>query len=539
MSLIEKARAWSASDPDPKTKAELEQLITSENFPELEARFGQLLQFGTAGLRGELGAGPSRMNRVVVAYAALAIANFLKDNRDQYLDADGELSVVIGFDGRENSDIFALDSAKILAAAGCRAFLFDQKVPTPVAAFTGRRLSASATIVVTASHNPPRDNGYKVYLGGKFGGSQLISPQDKEIANRIADNYKNLKFQEIPVSDEFEKLTSDDVSHYIQRAKALVPASNVARANLNITHTALHGVGWPVVEKLFGDLKFKISPVQKQMVPDSKFPTVSFPNPEEAGAMDLAYATASDNHSDLILANDPDADRLAVAIPLQGSWRMFTGDEVGLLLADYCASLGKSGAIANSIVSADLSALASHYDVKYEQTLTGFKWISKVPDLFYGYEEALGYCVDPTYTPDKDGITAALLIAELAANLKSSGHTLADKLDELSAKFGEISTGQVSIRVSDLSIIGKVMNYVRAVKNEVFEGDLEKVDLAESKTLNTDAVILQNKKVRMIFRPSGTEPKLKCYLQYQGDREGLERLKVFANSLLNNAQSTA
>lgn len=537
MELIAKAQAWLEQDPDPKTRAELSALIAAKDRAAISDRFNSSLQFGTAGLRGELGAGPNRMNRVVVARAALAIARFLKANRTDYLDDSGELSVVIGFDGRENSDVFAADSAHIIAASGIRARLFDTAVPTPVAAFTGARLNASATIVVTASHNPPRDNGYKVYLGGKFFGSQLIPPQDAEIAAEIAAIAESMSFQQISQFGDVDHIGEREVEFYLNRAKQLVPKTNPTRKMISITHTALHGVGWPVVKPLFSDLGFQVAPVREQMEPDSTFPTVSFPNPEEKGAMDLAFATAKDNGSDLILANDPDADRLAVAIPSGDGFRMLTGDQVGLILAHEVAGASESGALGNSIVSAELTAVAERFGLKYEQTLTGFKWISKVPDLVFGYEEALGYCVDPKHTPDKDGITAALLIAELAANLKASGSSLGQHLDQLEQSYGKISTGQVSIRVSNLEVIGKVMAQVRANPPKSFAGEeLEFTDLQKSEKLQTDAVILQSPTAKLIFRPSGTEPKLKCYLQLRGSEAELARLREFAEELIANYQ---
>ncbi len=536
MTLLDSARAWAAQDPDAKTKAELEKLIQDGNLDELENRFSQLLQFGTAGLRGELGAGPNRMNRVVVSYAALAIARFLNANKVEYQNEAGELSVVIGYDGRENSDIFAKDTAEILAANGCRALLFNRPVPTPVAAFTGHRLKSAATIVVTASHNPPRDNGYKVYLGGKNGGSQLISPQDKQIAQLITEASKQETFNSIPHSIDYEELTDKDVDAYVQRSLALVKKENGNRADLKITHTALHGVGWDVVRKIFDSAGFAVTAVVEQMSPDSAFPTVAFPNPEEAGAMDLAYATATDEGSDLILANDPDADRLAVAVPNSNGWQMLTGDQVGLILANYVASKTTSGTLANSLVSANLENLARSYNLPYEQTLTGFKWISKVPNLVFGYEEALGYCVDPSHTPDKDGITAALVIAEIVAELKAEGSSLLELLSQLNQRFGEISTGQISIRVQDLQVISQIMRHVRSNPPLEFEGQLTSTDLAKDEKLRTDAVILHNKKVRMIFRPSGTEPKLKCYLQVNGSAADLDKLKQFAANYLADAQ---
>ena len=535
MDLLEIARAWRNQDPDAATRAELDALILAEDTEGLASRFGTKLEFGTAGLRGELGAGPNRMNRVVVARAALAIARFLQANRDDYLDGDGGLSVVIGYDGRVNSDVFAQDSAQIISAAGITAKLFDRRVPTPVAAFTGATTKASATIVVTASHNPPRDNGYKVYLGGKLFGSQLIPPQDAEIAGLIDAISEELSFDEIPKSSDVVLLGSAEVDAYIERAKQLVPKDNPLRSRIAITHTALHGVGWPVVSKLFNETGFRLTPVVLQQEADGGFPTVSFPNPEEPGAMDLSFETALESNSDLILANDPDADRLAVAIRSSDGYRMLTGDQVGLLLAHEIASSADGGALANSIVSAELTAVADRFGLAYRQTLTGFKWISKVPNLIFGYEEALGYCVDPSHTPDKDGITAALLIAELAANLAGSGSSIGEHLEQLEQSYGKISSGQVSVRVSDLSIIGKIMAAVRSNPPAEFDGEpLSYTDLSQSTDLKTDAVILQSDHAKLIFRPSGTEPKLKCYLQFRGDEDGLGRLRKFAQQLISS-----
>lgn len=531
------AKLWLEQDPDPTTRAELEGLLAEGNEEELADRFSQSLQFGTAGLRGELGAGPNRMNRIVVARAARAIGMFLLANRGEFSHADGELKVVIGYDGRHNSNVFAQDSARVLAGLGLSPMLFDQMVPTPVAAFTGRRLGAAATIMVTASHNPPRDNGYKVYLGGKFGGSQLIPPQDAEIAELIAETATSKAFGEIETSDSFDLLGNAEIAEYVKRAEALAVSSRLSESGITITHTALHGVGWSVIDKIFQGLGFQLLPTKEQQDPDGDFPTVSFPNPEEKGAMDLAMQTARANGSDLILANDPDADRLAVAVRDGDDFRMLTGDEVGLLLADRCASRVGKGALANSLVSADISEVAKRYGLKYEQTLTGFKWISKVPNLIYGYEEALGYCVDPEHTPDKDGITAAVLVAELAAELKLAGRSLLDHLEHLEAEYGKLATGQVSIRVSDLSVIARIMSGVRNNPPVAF-GDEPLVfeDLLLSKTHRTDAVVLTGARTRMIFRPSGTEPKLKCYLQYRGNKEELRSLEAFANELIADFQ---
>ena len=541
MSIFQDAQQWLAQDPDPKTRGELESLLESGDLAQIESRFASTLQFGTAGLRGELGAGPNRMNRVVVARAALAIAKFLNANSKTYQTPDEELVVVIGYDGRENSEIFAKDSAGIISAQGIRVLLFDSMVPTPVAAFTGKQLNASATIVVTASHNPPRDNGYKVYLGGPNGCSQLVPPQDAEIAKEISRVSRDFTFDEIPQHGNYVLVGEKDIEAYISRAGQLVEPEDSRRANLKITHTALHGVGWGVVNKLFSRLGFDLNPVGQQMHPDPNFPTVSFPNPEEPGAMDLAFEEATSSGSELILANDPDADRLAVAIPQGNGWQMLSGDQVGLILAELCASKASAGNLANSIVSADIASLAAAHSLGYQQTLTGFKWISKVPNLIYGYEEALGYCVDPEFTPDKDGITAALLIAQLAVEIKEQGSDLAAFLSKLHEKYGHIATAQISIRVTDLSIISKTMANLRLTPPKQFlDSQLQTNDLLSAEN-PTDALVVSGGGAKLIFRPSGTEPKLKCYLQFQADSaasaaSGLERLRIFASALLDDAQ---
>ena len=530
MDHLSAAKTWLEQDPDPVTKLELKELIESKNQEELAARFGSRLEFGTAGLRGELGAGPNRMNQIVVAQTALGIARFLKKNESSYLDAAGQLSVVIGYDGRVNSDVFAKLSAEVFAYEGIRAKLFSQMVPTPVAAFAGRQLSASATVVVTASHNPPRDNGYKVYLGGENGHSQLVPPQDAQIANEIEQIASNTKFSEIARSDDFEYLEDSEIDAYQARALELIGNSEnlrAQRAAIKIVYTAMHGVGHRYLAEIFNSAGFQIHSVEEQQEPDGSFPTVAFPNPEEPGAMDLSFGLAEAIAADLVIANDPDADRLAVGYG--NPPRMLTGDQVGVLLADLMAQKG-ARVIANSIVSEDLSQLAEHHGIGYEQTLTGFKWISKVANLDYGYEEALGYCVDPHYTPDKDGITAALLIAELASELRAKGKTLGDELARLESLYGESATGQVSIRVSDISQIAKVM---AALRNQppakILDSDVAVEDYLE-KTGNkkTDALLFTGSSIKVIFRPSGTEPKLKCYLQFKGE-DAQNRLSELAN----------
>jgi len=538
MDFKQLALDWLNQDPDPETRAELQEILDENNLEELRSRFSSRLEFGTAGLRGELGAGPNRMNRVVVAQAALAIARFLIANRSEFLDPNGELSVVIGYDGRINSDVFAMDSARIFAAQGIKAQLFDSKVPTPVACFTGARLGSSATIVVTASHNPPRDNGYKVYLGGALFGSQLVPPQDGEIAAHITEIAQEIRFEEIPQSNQIEMLGSSEIELYIQRAIGLARSP---KTPLSITYTAMHGVGYRVIKPIFDTMGIEWVSVTRQQEPDGSFPTVSFPNPEEPGAMDLAVESALENLSDLIIANDPDADRLAVGVRSGDGYRMLTGDEVGLVLAEELVSSKRATVIANSIVSASLANLAKHHGVKYEQTLTGFKWISKVKNLGYGYEEALGYCVDPSHTPDKDGITAAVVIVDIARRLKAEGLNLVDHIDQLNQRYGYLKTSQVSIRVTDLSVIAKIMGGVRAKPiSEVLDQKVDFEDLSLGLRLQkTDGVIISNSNLRVIIRPSGTEPKLKCYLQFSAESDalataGLAELKSFAAGYLDS-----
>jgi phosphomannomutase len=531
------AQHWLANDPDPETRAELEGILAAADAEALESRFGATLQFGTAGLRAELGSGPNRMNRVVVAKTARGIADFLIGNRAAYLDPSGGLSVVIGYDGRIKSDVFARDSAQIFAAAGIRAMLFDRMVPTPVTAFTGRALGASASVMVTASHNPPRDNGYKVYLGGPGGGSQLLSPQDAQIAALI--EAIDLDFSDIPKSDDLELIGESEIAAYRDRALTLMASKNRASV-LKISYTAMHGVGWPVLGPIFEAAGFNVLAVPEQREADGQFPTVAFPNPEEPGAMDLSFAHAQVERSDLILANDPDADRLAVAVADgTGNYQMLTGDDVGLILGDLVAQRVNTGALANSIVSANLlGRVAEHYGLDYRQTLTGFKHISKVPGLVFGYEEALGYCVDPEYTPDKDGITAALMIAELADQLKSQGSDLGAHLEMLHRRYGYLATGQVSIRVSELSKIADLMANLRAAPPATLAGESARFEDLRLATPATDAVIFTLESgARMIIRPSGTEPKLKCYLHAPGTDQGsadelITRIRNAAEQLL-------
>ena len=527
--LLAKAKAWHAQDPDPETRAELAALIAAENEPELQSRFGARLAFGTAGLRGELGAGPNRMNRVLVAQAALGLAQYLLEHA-----TDEQPSVVIGFDGRKNSDIFAQDSAEIMAGCGIRVLLFETYAPTPLVAFAVKRLGLSAGVMVTASHNPPNDNGYKVYLGGANGGSQIVSPADKQIAAHIDQVARDLEFGDMPRETDIEFVADEVRAAYAKTASdaaANLAGGNASATNaaaLRITYTAMHGVGWGTVEPLFSAAGFKLDVVAEQIEPDATFATVAFPNPEEPGAMNLAFAKARETNAHLIIANDPDADRLAIGLPDPTSpdgYRRLTGDEVGLILGHAAAvaakRTGRKGAIACSIVSSSaLAGVATKFDLGFKQTLTGFKWIAKVPNLIFGYEEALGYAIDPVHTPDKDGISAALAIAMLAAELATQGTTLEAHLDELRAEFGYFANGQVSLRFTDLSEIARLMKGLRENAPTQIDGVAAKLtDLSQgsAELPPTDGLRFDlADSRRVIVRPSGTEPKLKCYLQAVG-----------------------
>ena len=512
--LLIQAQAWHDQDPDTVTRAELAELIQAKDEAALVSRFSSRLAFGTAGLRGELGAGPNRMNRVLVAQAAAGIGRYL-------LSKESTPCVVIGFDGRVNSDVFAKDSAEVLAGMGIRVLLLDQMGPTPLVAFATRELGMSAGIMVTASHNPPRDNGYKVYLGGSFNGSQIISPVDTDISEEIDLVASEETFGSLNKPSEYEVIGDEIREKYLQSVLAV--AGTVVKNSLKVVYTPLHGVGWATVEPLFARAGSEsLITVDQQIQPDGSFPTVAFPNPEEPGALDLAFAIATDYKADLIIANDPDADRVAIALPTDNGWQRLTGDQVGLILADEIAKTASSGTLACSIVSSSaLAEVAKHYGLEFKQTLTGFKWISKVPNLIFGYEEALGYCIDPKHVADKDGISAALMLSNIARREALTGRTLWDLLAELGNRYGHFATGQISIRVTDLSVISTAMNALRANPPKELAGkSFTFTDMAlGSETLPaTDGLmfVLSDNR-RVIIRPSGTEPKLKCYLQAVGE----------------------
>ncbi len=503
------AEAWLAEDPDPDTRAELQALLDAGDADAIADRFSSRLGFGTAGLRGALGAGPNRMNRVVVIRAAAGVATYVR--------ARGGSSVVIGYDARHKSDVFARDTAAVLRGAGLRALLLPRPLPTPVLAYAIRHVGADAGVMVTASHNPPQDNGYKVYLGD---GAQIASPADAEISAAI-DAVGPLVSVTRGAGEEV--LDDSVLEAYVDRVAGLV--SPESARGVNLVHTPLHGVGRDVVLAAFARAGFAAPyVVPAQADPDPDFPTVTFPNPEEPGAIDLAVAAAADRDADLVLANDPDADRCAVAVPdaaAPDGWRMLRGDEVGWLLATHLLRRepAPSGTFAASIVSSSmLSRIAAAHGVPYAETLTGFKWIARVENLRFGYEEALGYCVDPDGVRDKDGISAALLLAELAATLKAEGRTLSDLLDEIAVRHGVHQTDQLSVRVTALSQIAEAMQRLRDQPPTSLGGrNVTSIDdLADGVRGLPPTEGLRywlSGGGRVVVRPSGTEPKLKCYLE--------------------------
>ncbi|MGM7424602.1 phospho-sugar mutase [Cellulosimicrobium sp. CpK407] len=550
--FLERVAAWIDDDVDAGDQDELRHLLDLADSPdprqhdvrvaaltELQDRFSGPLEFGTAGLRGRMAAGPHRMNRAVVIRAAAGLGAYLLDALGP-AGAGGAARprVVVGFDARHRSRTFAVDSAAVLTAAGLDVLVLPSALPTPVLAFAVRHLGADAGVMVTASHNPPADNGYKVYLGGRVvtdsgQGAQIVPPYDARIAAAIAAVGPA---RSVPrASGGWTVLDQEVVGAYVRAVLAL---SDGAPRRLKVVTTALHGVGGETVAHVLRDAGFTtVVPVEEQLDPNPDFPSVAFPNPEEPGAMDLALAVAQDSAADVVLANDPDADRCAVAVfdprvgTYQGAetarsngWRTLHGDEVGALLGDdvarrVAASGAAGGVLACSVVSSRLlGKIAAAHGLGFATTLTGFKWISRVDGLVFGYEEALGYCVDPAHVRDKDGISAALLVAQLANRLKAEGRSLVDALDDLARRHGLHVSDQLSARFTDLDRIGETMTHLRAAPPRTLAGagvsDVADLSAGLDGLPPTDGVrILTADGTRVIVRPSGTEPKVKCYLE--------------------------
>lgn len=540
--LVRAAQAWAEHDPDETTARRLRALAdgalegNEAAAADLASRFTGPLQFGTAGLRGAVGAGESRMNVAVVTRATAGLAAWLTET------VGAGPRVVLGCDARHGSSDFLRAAAEVVSAAGGTAVVLPEKLPTPVTAFAVRHLNADAGVQVTASHSPPADNGYKVYLGGRAAsgegcGVQIVPPADAGIADAIA---AAPPADEVPRDRErIESLGPELLEAYLDRVGSLgrveapggpaagaTPDGDAAPAapgSIRIVLTPMHGVGGETaVEALrragFGDVHV----VAQQADPDPDFPTVSFPNPEEPGAIDLALELAREVEADVVIALDPDADRCSVGTRgRDGAWRQLTGDEIGALLGEQAAAdaTREGDTLACSIVSGRLlGRIAEAHGLRWAQTLTGFKWIARTPDLRFGYEEAIGYCTDPEAVRDKDGISAAVRVARLVADLAADGRTLADALDDLARAHGLHATAPLSFRVADLSLIADAMARLRATPPTVLAGSpvVEFADLADGygDVGRTDGLLFRTEDDdRVIVRPSGTEPKLKCYLE--------------------------
>lgn len=511
--LQQRVHRWIEDDPDPASRAELAALLDQlpASAAELADRFSGPLTFGTAGLRGRLRAGPNGMNLAVVTQATAGVVAWLARR-----GARGP--VVIGYDARHGSRAFAERAAQVASGAGREALLLPRPLPTPVLAYAVRRLSAAAGVMVTASHNPPHDNGYKVYLGPQLGGdrgagAQIAPPVDAEIAAAMSAVGP---LSQVPLGDLGAPLGEGIVTEYVDRVAAIVPREGPR--DLTVAYTPLHGVGAAVLTAVFTRAGFPApAVVPEQAEPDPDFPTVDFPNPEEPGAMDRVIALAEKLGADVAIANDPDADRCALAVPVPGrGWRVLRGDELGVLLADHLMRRGVSGLYVTTIVSSTLlRALCAARGLPYAETLTGFKWIVRATagpaPLAFGYEEALGYCVAPDLVRDKDGISAALLAADLVARLKAEGRRLTDRLDELAREFGVYATDQLAVRVDHLAEIETIMRRLRAKPPRTLLD--EPVTSVEDLSPEADVIILRTDTARAVVRPSGTEPKLKAYLE--------------------------
>jgi len=509
--LRAEVQAWIGDDPDPKTAGELQALLDAEDETTLSKHFNGFLQFGTAGLRGPIGPGPSCMNRAVVGRTAAGIASYMKKH--------GMTKVVIGRDARYGSEDYTFETAEIMSGAGMEVFILPRPLPTPVLAFATAHLGCDIGIMVTASHNPPQDNGYKVYVGPvadgiNYASSQIINPTDGFIASDI-DAVTSLK--SLARGKNWTVLGEDVISEYVLRTSALAPRPG----DLKIVYTAMHGVGTETIQRVFNHAGFAtLILVDEQCTPDPDFPTVAFPNPEEPGAIDLALKKARDFGADLVIANDPDADRCAAAInDPQVGWRMLRGDELGIVFGEWIARSNPRGSFANSIVSSSaLRKISGHYGVDFQEVLTGFKWIAKIENLAFGYEEAIGYAVDSDNVNDKDGISAAIFLAQIATDLKRDGLTISDLLNQVWERHGFHGTEQISIRVTDMSAITRLLAGLRSnPPREIAGRAVESIDdLAAPKDglPPTDGLrIWLAGGIRIIVRPSGTEAKMKCYIE--------------------------
>ena len=497
------ARAWAEDDPDPATRDEVLGLLDDDDA--LRLRFDGRLVFGTAGLRGPLRAGPTGMNRAVVRRTAAGLAAHLGPGA----------TVVVGWDARHGSEAFARDTCAVLTGAGLRALLLPRVLPTPVLAFAVLDLQADAGVMVTASHNPPQDNGYKVYLRD---GAQVDAPVDAQVEAATAAVGR---LRDLPLAEDWEVLGEDVVERYVSAVAAL---PRTRHRDVRVAYTPLHGVGLETLLAAFARAGFAAPDVVAvQAQPDPDFPTVAFPNPEEPGATDELLALAQETGADVAIASDPDADRVAVAV----GGRLLSGDETGVLLADHLLAHGVRGLVATTVVSSSMLArVAAAYGVPFAETLTGFKHLARAgDDLVYAYEEALGVAVAPSLVRDKDGISAAVLVAEMAAEEKSRGRTLLDRLEDLQRAHGRHETRQLSYRVEDLSLIDAAVERLRATPPTAYGAfTVTAVEQPADDVLVHRLAATGGRRGqtagRVVVRPSGTEPKLKAYLELVDAEDG-------------------
>lgn len=537
MSVVDKARSWIAQDPDADTRRELESLIDLGDVAALEERFNGTLQFGTAGLRGLLGAGPTRMNRVTVARTTAGLCAWLR----QEVPDVASRGICVGRDARVNSDVFEREVVEVATGAGIPIWVFSDVVPTPVLAFAVLECRAAGGVMITASHNPPGYSGYKVYWEN---GAQIIPPNDRGIAEKIAGSPTADRIPRISVEDARQRglvREADSVRNsYVARIAAEVTRSG-AEHEIRIAYTALHGVAEDTFRQVLHRAGFEdVHSVDDQAVPDGRFPTVKFPNPEEPGAMDHVLALGQRVGADLAIANDPDGDRVAVAVRGDRGFELLSGNDIGILLADDLLGRNpktvKPVVISTVVSSPMLGLVAAAHGARWEQTLTGHKWIqNRALELaregsvcLFGYEEALGYAPSPAVR-DKDGISSALLIVDMAARHKAHNQTLLDVRDGLWRQHGFFADRQISVRFegadAQAQMKAVVERYRETPPTEIGGQrvlrmlDLERqvqwtpagvTSFAELAPSNVLIFELEGGH-RAMLRPSGTEPKLKYY----------------------------
>lgn len=551
-------RAWSTQDPEAHYAKEADELLRGlENGHEAaiksaRERFGARLTFGTAGIRGPMRMGPNGINCLVIAQTTGGLAQHLRATRVRHSGVAAK--VVIGFDGRHKSETFARETAEVLSGYGIKALMLPHMLPTPVLAFAVRKLDATAGIMITASHNPAADNGYKVYFGGADEGSQIISPTDIEIEAHIQAVADSMTWSDIPRSESLVSILDDHiVEDYLKATIGALNLPALGQSSPQVVYTSMHGIGGRTFLEAIEKAGFpEPHVVSEQFEPDPDFPTVSFPNPEEKGALDLSFEKARSVGADIVIAHDPDADRLAVSLPDENDpkgYRALTGNQVGAIFGWYFAAIAASskltGTLANSLVSSPvLGKIARHFGLDHEETLTGFKYVSRVKDLIFGFEEALGYLVTPEVARDKDGISAGLLMVSLAHTLADEGRTLWDYLGDIEIAVGAFASGQITARLDSGVRASELTSSLRerAIQSLGSRSVISYVDFIEGYEAFPSEDILRyhfDDGTRVIVRPSGTEPKVKFYIDTEGKtadeaQRTLVAVEADVNELLNS-----